>query len=108
MKIKNEKIVKRWDKVMYDISCEHLTIDTEFTELESRKKCYGVEDGISIDWMIKEAEYWLSCYYESGHDRCEMRFDDEDCYKTWVSEIGKLKRLIAKLKTLENETIVEW
>lgn len=108
MTITNEKIVKRWDSVMNDIGCEHVTINTRLSELEHHKTYYGIENGITIDWMLEEAKYWLSCYYESGNVRCDDRFIDKDCYKMWVSETGRLKRLIDKLKSMEDETIVEW
>lgn len=109
MKINNLKIVKRWNSVMNDIGCEYLTIDTRLSELEDRKEYYSVEDGISIEWMLKEAQYWLSCYYESGNVRCDDRFIDEDNYKIWVSETGKLKRLITLLDSMEKSwKVVEW
>lgn len=111
MTILEPKLVKRWNSVMNDIGCEYLTIDTRLSELEHRKEYYGIEDGISIGWMIREAEYWLSCYYEGGNVRCDDRFIDEDNYKIWVSETGKLKRLIAKLEKMYDEIcefIVIW
>lgn len=108
MTITNEKIVKRWDSVMNDIGCEHITINTRLSELEHHKTYYGIENGITIDWMLEEAKYWLSCYYESGNVRCDDRFIDKDCYKMWVSETGRLKRLIDKLGSMEDEIIVEW
>lgn len=93
---------------MNDIGCEYLTIDTQLSELEVQKKYYGVENGITIKWMIKEADYWLSCYYETGHCRCDDRFEGEHEYKIWVSETRKLKRLIETLKKLDSNVIVEW
>lgn len=108
MIIKNQKIVNRWDSVMSDIGCEHVTIDTTLSELEAHKKYYDIEDGISIGWMYSEASYWLSCYYESGNVRCDDRYYSKDSYKMWMSETGKLKRLIAKLENMEDEIIVEW
>ena len=108
MTITNEKIVKRWNSVMYDIGCEHVTINTRFSELEDHKAYYSIENGITIGWMFDEASYWLSCYYESGNVRCDDRFIDKDFYKIWVSETGRLKRLIDKLGSMEDETIVEW
>lgn len=109
MKINNQKIVNRWNDVMDYICCEHVTIDTKLSELETHKEYYGVENGISIEWMISEAKYWLSCYYESGNVRCDDRFIDEDNYKIWVSETGKLKRLIARLEEMEESCkVAEW
>ena len=108
MKINNQKIVNRWNSVMNDIGCEHVTIDTRLSELETHKDYYETKNGISVDWMLSEAEYWLSCYYESGNVRCDDRFYSEDCYKTWLSETGKLKRLIEKLKSMEDCMVAEW
>ena len=109
MKINNQKIVNRWNKVMNDIGGEHITINTRLSELEDMKEYYGVENGISLEWMLKEAKYWLSCYYESGNVRCDDRFIDEENYAIWVSETGKLKRLVAKLDSMEKtQMIVEW
>jgi predicted phosphohydrolase len=108
MKIHNEAIVKRWDSVMNDIGCEYLTIGESLSELEYRKDYYDVEAGISVDWMIKEAKYWLSCYYEVGNCRCDDRFLSKDDYKMWLSESGRLKRLIARLEKMENIMVVTW
>lgn len=108
MKIHNQKIVNRWNSVMASIGCEHITIDKVYSELESHKDYYDILDGISVEWMISEASYWLSCYYESGNVRCDDRFINADCYKIWVSETGMLKRLIAKLEKMEDSMIVEW
>lgn len=105
MKINNQKIVNRWNKIMNAICCEHVMIPGE---LEREQKYYDVENGISIAWMIEEAEYWLSCYYEDGHCRCDDRFIDENCYKEWVSETGMLKRLITFLKKQNPQVVVEW
>ena len=108
MKINNQKIVNRWNSVMNSICCEHITIDTRLSELEYHKEYYNIENGISVEWMLEEAKYWLSCYYESGHCRCDDRFYGKEEYATWVSETGKLKRLIAKLEAMEDCMVVEW
>lgn len=108
MKINNEKIVKRFNNVMGFICCEHVTIGTRLSELEDHKEYYQVENGVSIGWMLAEAKYWLSCYYESGNVRCDDRFLDEENYKIWVSETGKLKRLITKLESMDDFMVAEW
>lgn len=111
MKVHNQKIVDRWNSVMNSIGCEHITIDTKLSELESNKEYYAVQNGISVGWMLKEAKYWLSCYYETGNVRCDDRFIDRDNYKIWLSESGMLKRLIARLKKmydLDDFVVVEW
>ena len=108
MKINNQKLVNRWNDLVNDIGLEYLTINTNYSELESQKRYYNVEEGITIAWMLKKAKYWLSCYYESGNCRCDDRFESKHCYKIWVSETGRLKRLIATLEKMENELVVEW
>lgn len=109
MKVNNQKLVDRWNKLMYDLCLENETINSRLSELEEHKEYYGIVDGISTDWMLKEAKNWLSCYYTSGFGRCDDRFTDKDCYKLWVSETGKLKRLIAKLEQIEEPYMVlEW
>lgn len=108
MKINNQKLVNRWNNLMNDLCLEYLTINTRYSELETHKQYYNIEEGISIVWMLKEAKYTLSCYYEEGHCRCDDRFEGKAEYKTWVSETGKLKRLIATLEKMENTLVVEW
>ncbi len=105
MTINNNKIVNRWNSVMNDIGCEHLTINTRLSELEDHKDYYQIKNGISVDWMLSEAKYWLSCYYEEGNVRCDDRHYDKECYKVWVSETGKLKRLIDQLKQMDDDIV---
>ena len=105
MKVKAEyrKIAKRFCDVMNIIGCEYL--DIEGSELNDNKRYYNVEHGVTIGWMIDEAEYWLSCYYEPGHVRCDDKRDDP---KTWRSETGYLKRLINALKKYERNELVAY
>ena len=113
--VTNPKVIKRWNSLMYDIGLEHEELptsaddDLRFSEIAVERRYYGVEDGVTYGYLKKELEYWLSCYYEPGHCRYEDRLEDEDCYKTWVSETGKLKRFIKTLsKYNPNETIIIW
>ena len=108
MKINNTKLINRWNNVMNDIGCEYLSIGTRLSELDTQKEYYGTEAGITTAWMLKEAKYWLSCYYEEGNVRCDDRFEGEEAYKVWVSETGRLKRLISTLEKMEDSLIVEW
>lgn len=108
MKIHNQKIVNRWNAVMNSIGCEYLTIGERLSELEYQKEYYNVENGISVGWMFSEASYWLSCYYEEGNVRHDDKFYSKDSNKVWLSETGKLKRLIARLEKMDDDMIVEW
>lgn len=108
MTIHNQKLINRWNSVMNDVGCEHVTIDTRLSELESHKEYYGIVDGISVDWMYEEAGYWLSCYYEEGNVRCDDRFYSKDSYKVWLHESGRLKRLCDRLAKMENKMVATW
>ncbi len=108
MKINNEKLVKRWNRTMNDIGCEHLTIGESLSELDCYRTCYGIEEGISVEWMLKEAKYQLSCYFEDGNIRYDDRNTGKEEYRAWISESGKLKRLVERLKKESNVMIVEW
>lgn len=110
--VTDPKVVNRWNDIMYTIGLEHEELptssddDLRFSEIASERKYYGVEGGVSYGYMKKEMEYWLSCYYEPGHCRYEDRLEDEYCYKTWVSETGKLKRFIKALGKYDPEEMV--
>ena len=113
--VTDPKIVKRWNGIMYDIGLEHEELPTSsdddlfYSEIARERKYYNVEDGVSYGYMKGEMEYWLSCYYEPGHCRYEDRLEDEDCYKTWVSETGKLKRFIKALGKYDpDEMVIIW
>ena len=109
MKVNDKKLVTRWNNLMDSICCEYLAIGTSQSELERCKSYYNIEEGVTVAWMLKEAKYWMSCYYESGNCRCDDRFEGEAEYKTWVSETGRLKRLIATLEKMDKDTLVaEW
>lgn len=95
----DEQIIARWNRVMYDVCWEHATINTNYEEF------WLGETDVHITALINEAEYLLSCYYESGHCRCDDRFMGEYEYKVWASEVAKLKRLIAYLRSIGNHTI---
>ena len=56
MKFDFEKAKARYNNIMEDIACEHLTLDTPFSCKETI--------GWNIRDMVSEAAYQLSCYYE--------------------------------------------
>lgn len=87
-----KKAVKRFNKVMW--ICEEINVlkINEDGTLESYEDdCFKptcVED------LIKESEYQLSLYYESGHDLNELYYDYN---KEWHRQVGMLKRLVTFL-----------
>lgn len=80
-----ETAKKRFNGIMMAICCEHMTIGTSFSEEPQLK---------SIKEMVAECEYQLSCYYEGGHSRAEMREEGKEERDRWRSDVGKLKRFI--------------
>ena len=92
------KICERFDDVMDYIGCGHIATMRETSELYCCRGDYGLMDGITLSWMLKEAEYWLSCYYEEGNVRCDDRFEGKDAYQAWLAETGRLKRLVAVIR----------
>lgn len=99
MKINNWPIIRRFSSVMEDVGCEHLAYP--FDQLEGKN--------LTAAWFKNKAKFILSLYYEEGNCRCFDRFDGPDAYKIWISETGKLKRLITRLEKLDDdELIVDW
>ena len=81
-----EKAVKRYNDLMFDLGLEFLSIGTRFSE---------DTDNWNIRDLVAEADYQLSCYFESGNACAEMRYS-EDAYErqSWRSSVGKLTRFI--------------
>ena len=92
------KICKRFDDVMNFIGCEHLMLSEGKGEVYDDRRYYDVPNGITLQWMVDEVSYWLSCYYEPGHCRCDDKHDGKEGYKIWLAETGRLKRLLKALK----------
>lgn len=87
MKFNFEKAKARYNNIMEDIACEHLTLDTPFSCKETI--------GWNIRDMVSEAAYQLSCYYEYGYCVAEYRYSsDEDERKYWRRNTGRLSRFI--------------
>lgn len=76
------KVIKRYNDLMFTLSREHSTINTSFSEST---------EGWNLRDMVAECDYVLSTYYESGCINAEMKEED---FKTWKSETEKLKRFI--------------
>ena len=84
-KLNMESAIKRYNGIMMDCGYEHRTIGTNFSEDTEN---WNLRD------MVAEADYLLSCYFESGHCRYEDRLLSKEDYKIWRSESGMLKRFI--------------
>lgn len=113
--VTNPKIVKRWNSLMWTLGLEHEELPTSadddliYSEAARERKYYGIEDGVTYGYFKDELEYWLSCYYEEGHCRCDDRFLSKEDYKVWVSETGKLKRFIKALEKYDpDEMVIIW
>lgn len=113
--VTNPKVVKRWNNLMYTLCLEHEELptsaddDLRFSEAAKMREHYGIADGVTYGYFKNELEYWLSCYYEPGHCRYEDRLIDKECYKIWVSEVGKIKRFINALdKYDDDELVIIW
>ena len=113
--VTDPKIVKRWNDLMWTLGLEHEELPTSadddliYSEAARERKYYGIEDGVTYGYFKDELEYWLSCYYEEGHCRCDDRFLSKEDYKVWVSETGKLKRFIKALEKYDpDEMVIIW
>ena len=81
-----EKAKKRYNRMMYALCLEHLTIGTSFSE---------DTDGWNIRDMVSEAQYQLDLHYDPDTMTGMMRYSDiEGERKEWRSEVGKLARFI--------------
>lgn len=98
----DQKIIKRYNKLMYELGWEHKTIG----ESDSENGYPDIpENDKNLAWnirdMVAEADYLLSCYNEEGHNLNEMKYsDDPEIRKTYRSDVGKLKRFIARYEPM--------
>lgn len=85
-KVNMDTAINRYNDIMERIGYEYNTIGMKRSE---------ETDNWNLRDMVAECDYVLSCYYESGHCNCEMRYsDDIEERKMWKSETGKLSRFI--------------
>lgn len=80
-----EKAVRRYNKLMFSMCLEFLTIGTSFSE---------ETEGWNIRDLVSECQYQLDTYYEGGHNNCELRNEGPDGMRAWRSETGKYRRFI--------------
>lgn len=88
---KMETVIKRYNALMNAAGAEHMTIGTDFSTEDTK--------GWGISEMVKEAQYWLSTFYESGHVNEMLRDGDTDEKKEWRSIVGKFQRFIDAYKS---------
>lgn len=99
--MKDEAILKRWNNVMKNIGVEYRIIPVDEISIRfSQLDKYDFPNGITIDWMIREAKYWRSCYDEPGN----VRHDDCGPYK--YQEMGYLDRMIARFQKEDGNRVV--
>lgn len=91
-----EKIIKRYNDIMYDLANDHLTIGTfgsENLEGEPRKEEWTLRD------MVSECQYQLDLHLEGGTIYSEQRYSDHpEERKLWRREVGRLTRFINRYK----------
>jgi len=83
-----EKAVRRYNKLMFGMCLEFLTIGTSLTEDREDKAKWNIRD------LVSECQYQLDTYYEDGHNNHELLNEGEDGRRVWRSEIAKYRRFI--------------
>ena len=83
-----EKAVARYNKIMFSMALEHLTIGTNLTEEPEKKAQWNIRD------LVAECDYQLSTYYEYGHNNFELRNEGEDGRRAWRNETAMYRRFI--------------
>lgn len=86
-----------FNAVMNDICVEHMTIpgykgDSCSEGLMGEKP--------TVEEMVKECKWWLSCYFEEGHDRSFALCAQEGNIGLWNHETAVLRKFI---KTFEQK-----
>ena len=89
----------RYNDIMEMCGYEHSTIGTRFSEST---------EGWNLRDMVAEADYLYSCYFESGHCRCDDRFLSKEDYKIWRKESGALKRWIDRFAPYAEDMVCAW
>lgn len=90
-----DKIIKRYNNLMYSLGYEYVTIGTSESEDPARMNQWNLRD------MISEVQYRLDfflcddCVYrEEAYDI--SRPDHKELYKQYHSDLAKMKRFIAR------------
>ena len=96
-----DKIIKRYNNLMYSLGREHVTIGTEDTEEPESTNKWNLRD------MVSEVQYWLdswqsddSIYREAAYDTSLP--DHKEVYSQYRNDLARMERFIARF---ENEAL---
>lgn len=79
-----KEAVKKYNRIMKSIGCDHVTYDTE---------------GWNLRDMVAEMQFQLNCFYEDGHMNAEGRYSEDSKERAkWKSDTTKLKKFIEAYK----------
>lgn len=90
-----DKIIKRYNNLMYSLGYDYHTIGTSDTEDPARMNNWNLRD------MVSEVQYWLDFFQE---DECSYREaaydtsqpDHKETYKQYRNDLARMKRFIAR------------
>lgn len=92
-----DKIIKRYNNLMYQLGYEYATIGTSDTEDPARRNQWNLRD------MVSEVQYRLDfymcddCVYrEEAYDT--SRPDHKEYYKQYRNDLAKMKRFIKRFE----------
>lgn len=96
-KLLDDSIVKRYNKLMFHLCLEYLTIGTDFTENPKVKNNWNLRD------LVSEVQYQLDMYNDTNstiyQDAHETWYEHhEELYKQWRRDIGRMQRFIDRYK----------
>ena len=86
------KALKRYNKLMFSMCLEFLTIGTDLTEEPEKKDHWNIRD------LVAECDYQYQTYFEPGHNNYELRNEGPEGMKVWRSETAKYRRFIEAYK----------
>lgn len=93
-----DKIVKRYNDLMYSIGREHHTINTSDTEEPARLNNWNLRD------MVSEVQFWLDFWQSDDCIYREYAYDTslpdhKGLYNQYRNDIARMQRFIARFET---------
>lgn len=92
-----DKSVKDYNKLMFHLCLEYLTIGTSYTEDPARLNYWNLRD------LVSEVQYHLDVYkdpnctyYNDAHNK--FMPDHKEIYNQWRRDIGRMERFIKRYK----------